>query len=190
VQRIDCPHGVVVVGAASCEPLAEEAEHVARLAPARRREFVAGRAVMRAALGRDVAILPDDRGAPVLPVGFVGSLSHKADLAAAIVAPADGARVGIDLERAEAARQPIERRILTERERAALHGRDIALAFAIKEAIYKAIDPFVRRYVGFTEVELDLVRRTATTALPFTLDIWWCEHAGHWLATARAKQKS
>ena len=27
--------------------------------------------------------------------------------------------------------------------------------FSVKESIYKALDPFVRRYVGFTEVELD-----------------------------------
>ena len=188
MERIDSPHGLVVVGAASCAPLPGEVEHVARLAEPRRREFLAGRAVLRAALGHDVAILADDRGAPVLPAGFVGSISHKADVAAAIVAAAgdDGARVGIDLERAAEPRQPIERRILTAREQAVVHGRDITLAFAIKEAIYKAIDPFVRRYVGFTEVELDLASRAVATALPFAIEIWWCEHAGHWLATARA----
>ncbi|HTR49996.1 MAG TPA: 4'-phosphopantetheinyl transferase superfamily protein [Kofleriaceae bacterium] len=188
MERVDSPHGLVVVGAASCAPLPGEVEHVARLAEPRRREFLAGRAVLRAALGRDVAILPDDRGAPVLPPGFVGSISHKGDVAAAIVAAAagDGAHVGIDLERAVEARQPIERRILTAREQAAVRGREVTLAFAIKEAIYKALDPFVRRYVGFTEVELDLATRVVATALPFAIDIWWCEHAGYWLATARA----
>jgi 4'-phosphopantetheinyl transferase EntD len=64
----------------------------------------------------------------------------------------------------------------------------VTLHFAIKEAIYKAIDPYVRRYVGFTEVELafagDAV--TVTTALPFAIEATWREHAGHWLATARA----
>ena len=146
---------------------------------------------MRAALGmRDVAILPDDRGAPILPAGFVGSLSHKGEHAAALVAPDTGARVGVDLEYARAPRQPIERRILTPREQASIRGRDVTLAFAIKEAIYKAIDPFVRRYVGFTEVEVSLVDHIATTTLPFTLDIWWCELDGLWLATAWATPRS
>jgi 4'-phosphopantetheinyl transferase EntD len=143
--------------------------------------------VLRAALGQDVAILPDDRGAPVLPAGWVGSISHKGELAAAVVTRNTGARVGIDLERAAPPRQAIERRVLGERERAAITGAHITLAFAIKEAIYKAIDPFVRRYVGFTEVELELGEAgvcTVSTALPFRVEAWWREHEGYWLATA------
>jgi len=80
--------------------------------------------------------------------------------------------------------------VLTARELAALTGggRGVTLRFAIKEAIYKAIDPYVRRYVGFTEVELELAGDAVavTTALPFAIEATWREHAGHWLATARA----
>ena len=191
MRRIECPHGTLIVGAGEAAPLPEEQAHVSALSPARRREFAAGRAALRAALGRDVAILPDDRGAPVLPAGFVGSLSHKDGLAAALVAPDAGARVGVDLEHAAPSRQPIERRILTAREQAAITGARITLAFAIKEAIYKAIDPFLRRYVGFTEVDLDLSEGPicrVTTALPVQIEAWWCEHDGHWLATARARR--
>ena len=67
--------------------------------------------------------------------------------------------------------------------------RRVALAFAIKEAIYKAVDPVVRRYVGFTEVELDLEAGRATSALPLDVAFWWTELAAPeplWLATARA----
>src|SRR5258706_15919528 len=140
----------------------------------------------------DIPIARDDRGAPVMPEGWLGSLSHKDHLAAALVAPDDGegARIGVDLEHARAPRQPIERRILNERELARLGDdrREITRCFAIKEAIYKAIDPFVRRYVGFTEVELVLSAAgpcAVTTALPFRIDAWSCECSGLWLATAR-----
>jgi len=190
MQRVACPHGTLVIGSDAGAVHAGEREHVATLAPIRRREFAAGRSALRTALGQEVAILPDDRGAPVLPAGWVGSITHKGELAAALVARDDGARVGVDLEVAVASRMPIERRILGAREQVAIYGARITLAFAIKEAIYKAIDPFVRRYVGFTEVELALGESGAcavTTALPYVVDAWWCERDGHWLATARVK---
>lgn len=109
-------------------------------------------------------------------------------IAVAIAAPH---LVGIDVERAQRPRQPIETRILTPGELARLGDdrRHVALLFAIKEAIYKAIDPVVRRYVAFTEVEVDLATRTVTSALPFDLDVWWTELTEPeplWVATARA----
>jgi 4'-phosphopantetheinyl transferase EntD len=190
VPRIDCPYGTLVIGAELPALHADERAHVATLAPVRQREFMLGRSAMRAALGLDVPILPDDRGAPLLPTGWVGSISHKGDLAGALVAHDEGARVGLDLELAAPSRLPIERRILTARERDSITGAHITLAFSIKEAIYKAIDPYVRRYVGFTEVDLVLGERgicTVTTALPFRIEAWWCEHAGHWVAAVRAR---
>jgi 4'-phosphopantetheinyl transferase EntD len=184
---VDCPHGTIVIGGAAGELHPSERAQVAALPPHRQREFHAGRSVLRAALGLDIAIPTDDRGAPVMPAGWVGSLSHKGYLAAALVAPDSGARVGIDIEHARRSNQPIERHVLGERERAAITGVRVTLAFAIKEAIYKAIDPFVRRYVKFTEVELslgDAGRCEVTTALPFRIEAWWCEHEAYWLATA------
>ena len=167
------PHGSIVIVRGEGEPR------------------VLGRAAMRAALAMPDADIPsDDRGAPCLPAGWLGSISHKQGRAAALVAPDDGAgaRIGIDLEHAVAPRQPIERRILQPRERFS-DRREVSLYFAVKEAIYKAIDPFLRRYVGFTEVEVSLADRRVITELPVDVDIWWCEHDGCWLATARAKKK-
>jgi 4'-phosphopantetheinyl transferase EntD len=173
--RIESPHGTIVL-------LVE---------PAGTPTFDAGRRALREALGEDHEIPRDDRGAPVVPRGH-GSIAHKAGpervIAAAIAAPH---LVGIDIERALAPRQPIETRILTPREQAALGSdrRYVALAFAIKEAIYKAVDPVVRRYVAFTEVELDLDAGRATSQLPLDVTFWWTELATPeplWLATARA----
>jgi enterobactin synthetase component D len=193
-------------GACVIVELSDEDAALARLAPAeqdraralpqlRRREYLAGRTALHLALAQvsgDLGppILSDDRGAPLLPAGWVGSVSHKGVLAAALISPAGDGHVGIDLERATPPRQDIARRILTPREQAGLpdRGRAVTLRFAIKEAIYKAIDPYVRRYVGFTEVELEIAGDAVlvTTALPFAVEATWREHAGHWLATARA----
>jgi enterobactin synthetase component D len=204
-ERIATPHGTVVLlelgeGAAleaalAALPEAERA-HAARLGPARRREFVAGRAALHVALGdaggdREAPILADDRGAPRLLPGWVGSVSHKGGLAAALVAPAGDGWVGVDVELAAPPRADIARRILTPREQARVpdRGRAVTLRFSIKEAIYKAIDPHLRRYVGFTEVELELAGEACTVAhaLPLAIEAAFCEHAGHWLATARAR---
>jgi 4'-phosphopantetheinyl transferase EntD len=143
---------------------AEERVHAATLAPARRRDWVAGRLALRTALAGaglacEAAVLADDRGAPALPAGLCGSISHKRGLAVALVAPGGGARIGVDLEQWAPPRLDLASRVLTDAERAALAGLDeaarglaVVLRFALKEAVYKAIDPLVRRYVGFREV--------------------------------------
>ncbi len=197
-DTLDTPHGrCLIVELDDGGPLVgPEVEIAARLSPVRRREFVAGRTALRSLLGEPVPIVADDRGAPVLPTGWVGSISHKGPRAAAIVAPAGTGFVGVDLEIAAPPRQPIERRILTPREQAVATGREITLRFAIKEAIYKAVDPIVRRYVGFTEVELELAADGGCTVhvldasrLPAFVEAWWQERDGHWLATARARRR-
>lgn len=195
-DRLALLHGACVIvelddpeAALAALPAAEQ-HRAGQLGPVRRREFVAGRTALHLALGAGAPILSDDRGAPILPPGWVGSISHKGALAAALVAPAGQGHLGVDLERAAPPRTDIARRILTPREQAALpdRGRAVTLRFSIKEAIYKAVDPYVRRYVGFTEVELDLTGDAArvTTELPYAIEATWREHAGHWLATARA----
>jgi enterobactin synthetase component D len=204
-ERLTTPHGTCVVvelarddlAAALARLPADEQLHAQALGEIRRRDFVTGRLALHEALGDFGApLLTDDRGAPILPAGWVGSVSHKGAVAAALVAPAGGGWIGIDLELAAPPRQDIARRILTPRELAALaahadRGRAVTLRFSIKEAIYKAVDPHVRRFVGFTEVELDFLddRCAVVSALPLAIEAHWREHAGHWLSTARAHPK-
>jgi 4'-phosphopantetheinyl transferase EntD len=205
IERITTPHGQCVLveiddfdSALAALPPQERA-HAEALAEIRRREMICGRTALHLCLDDFTpAILPDDRGAPQLPPGWVGSVSHKGALAAALVAPASaGGFVGLDLERAAPPKIDIARRILTAREALALpegeleRGRAITLRFAIKEAIYKAIDPYLRRYVGFTEVEVELDGDAVaiTTTLPVTVEASWREHDGYWLATARAVRR-
>jgi phosphopantetheine--protein transferase-like protein len=147
----------------------DEATHARGVPPARRASWVGGRLALRAALSALGAqavgpILATARGAPVLPSGFVGSISHKRDLAVALAAPAEGASsatLGIDVETPRRFRHDISRHVLTPDERAALStlegaARDLEILrrFAAKEAVYKALDPWVRRFVSFQEVAL------------------------------------
>ena len=185
---------------------ADEWAHAVTLAGPRRRDFVAGRLVLRALLhGGAPALLPDDRGAPRLPPGWVGSVSHKRGRAAAAVAPDDGWSLGVDLEDARPPRLDLGPRVLTPRELAALtaaeldpvgYGRAVTRAFSIKEAVYKAIDPLVRRYVGFREVELIVGADGGVGVVTVDprlagLDIraTWREHDASWVCTARARRR-
>ena len=198
-ERLALAHGACVIvelgdldaALGRLDPVEQRRAH--ELSAIRRRDFVAGRSALHLALASAAPILSDDRGAPILPAGWVGSLSHKGPRAAALVAPAGDGHVGIDLELAAPPGHDIAPRILTARELAALpdRGRAVTLRFAIKEAIYKALDPYLRRYISFLEAELDFAGDAVavTTALPFTVDATWREHAGHWLATARALPK-
>jgi len=172
----------------------DEAAYAQLLAPARRVGFVGGRVALRAALAalgaRDVGpILATARGAPALPAGFVGSVSHKREVAVAIVAAADDpprTTVGIDVEIPRVFRYDISDRVLTPGERATLgalaepaRAAELLFRFAAKEAIYKALDPWVRRFVAFHEAEIATTPdggRAATLALargegPFSVSL-------------------
>ncbi|HET7504481.1 MAG TPA: 4'-phosphopantetheinyl transferase superfamily protein [Kofleriaceae bacterium] len=200
-ERLALAHGACVLieladpdaALAALDP-AEQA-HAHTLGAPRRRDYVAGRTALHLALGSPAPILSDRRGAPIVPDGWVGSVSHKDALAAALVAPAGHGHIGVDLERAAPPRVDIAPRILTPRELAQLpdRGRAVTLRFAIKEAIYKAIDPYVQRYVGFLEVELELDPASdavqVRSELALAIEATWREHAGHWLATARAERR-
>jgi 4'-phosphopantetheinyl transferase EntD len=171
-----------------------EREAAERMSGIRRRELIAGRTAMHAILDGDHAILSNDRGAPIVPAGLTGSISHKLDRAAALLADASAGHVGVDLEGTTPGKLDISSKILTAREQR-VAGAELLRVFAIKEAIYKAIDPMVRRYVGFKEVELVVgeagavdVRVVDPNKLPVVVEAWWTAHEGHWLATARARR--
>jgi 4'-phosphopantetheinyl transferase EntD len=145
----------------------DEAAFAHALPEARRTGWIGGRAALRAALeaaGIEApdAILATPRGAPLLPPGAVGSLSHKRTIAVALVARAGTppAALGIDVEEIRPLRTDIAPRVLTPDELADLPAdgpaRDAAvlLRFSAKEAIYKALDPWVQRFVAFDEASL------------------------------------
>jgi enterobactin synthetase component D len=228
--RIDLPHGRCVgvripasgeqdsllMHAPGLTGLAEEERvFLEALSPARKPTWLAGRIALHEAL-RDLgieagAILSDQRGAPALPDGATGSISHKSTLAVALAARRrEGHCVGVDLEPVPALppsstspgwdnRPDISSRVMTPEELASLattpeplRRRQVVLHFSVKEAIYKALGPLVGRYISFQEARIvvradgavDVILALAKHEGPFTVEARWSEIAGHLLTTA------
>lgn len=169
------------------------------LPEARRAGWVGGRIALRAALAAvgveaPEPMLSSPRGAPLLPSGTVGSVSHKRQIAVALCARAADPRatVGIDVEALRPLRADIAPRVLTPDELGGIPAggpeRDAAvlLRFSAKEAIYKALNPWVQRFVAFHEAT---VARAADGALtgrlalaggegPFAVELHHAQVAG------------
>lgn len=150
-------------------PHASERALVAWAAPARRREFLAGRACAHAALraiGREEG-LAVGRGVmrePLWPAGVVGSISHAGGLAGAVVArTADAWGLGLDIERLE---PPLDAAL----ERIVLGPRELSrpacghplgpyrskIAFSAKECVHKCLFPRTRRPLEPDDVVIDV----------------------------------
>lgn len=203
------PEAVGVVEAlAERALLPEERAHAATLGAVRRRTWMGGRIALRQALVREgidaPPVLADGRGAPALPPGVAGSISHKEDMAVAIVAREPSAKLGVDIERDAPGKLDISRKVLTDEELAELarlgsaeRAREVLLRFSAKEAIYKALDPFVQRYVAFREVALTLRADGTSVVTPrlpaaegaFAIDARWMRRDGAILTTARVEKR-
>ncbi|MEM1159333.1 MAG: 4'-phosphopantetheinyl transferase superfamily protein [Pseudomonadota bacterium] len=155
--------------AALAPPLPPEEDRATRrMVDKRRREFAAGRAAARAAmaeLGLPPAAIPmgDDR-APCWPVGCLGSISHSAGAAVAIVTRQGGVRsLGLDIEADTDLDPRLWPEILTPSEAdwiaqrpAPERGRLAKQVFSAKEAVYKAQYPLTGARFGFDAVSLRL----------------------------------
>jgi 4'-phosphopantetheinyl transferase EntD len=113
-------------------------------------------------------------GAPVWPVGIVGSLAH--DETFAVAAIADARRflaLGIDVEPAVALPPELIDMVATptERSRLPLGLLQSRAVFVLKEAVYKAVSPLDGVFLEFSDVELDLETGTASTRTGWNLRI-------------------
>lgn len=153
----------------------DESKHARDLAGFRQIDWVGGRLALRSAMrgigrGRE-AVLADEHGAPTAPADVSASISHKRGLAVAIAARARHGRIGIDLEDLSPPRPGIADRVLRPEELEAVASlppenqwTEVVLRFSFKEAIYKALNPELRRYIGFYEAQV-------TPDLDMTADI-------------------
>lgn len=190
VVVVDVPDHRSLAERLSLLPAAEQALCTS-WAPRRQATFAAGRAALRTALVL-AGVVPtvddvgpvgrDDRGAPVLPPlphPVRVSLTHKDTIAAALVDVGDVAvatTMGLDLElddgRDRKSTDKLAAQVLLPDELAALDDdddrrrRQLFERFSLKEALYKGLDPFVRRYVGFLEVGVVVDHQRATFTLP------------------------
>jgi 4'-phosphopantetheinyl transferase EntD len=151
-----------------------EAATIAAAAPRRIAEFSTGRWLAREAmiaLGLDPGpVTRTEARAPRWPAVCIGSITHGRDLAAAAVARRDALRgVGIDLEEASRVGPELHPKVFTARERAELDARPAnrtlegTLRFSAKEAVYKAVNPQIGRFIGFREVEVVVDEQSPAT---------------------------
>lgn len=131
-------------------------------------EYLAGRLCARHALWQltghaSVPAVGEDR-APQWPAGIVGSITHSAGHAAALVAHANNWRgLGMDLERllSPERSQRLAGEILTSHELLrlqqldpALHPWLISLTFSAKESLFKALYPLVGQRFYFQDAQV------------------------------------
>jgi 4'-phosphopantetheinyl transferase EntD len=165
------PAGVVVVEATQqewdAELLPEEARQVARAVGRRRREYAAGRACARRALGRlglpAGPLLSGGDSAPLWPEGAVGSITHCPGYCAAAVARRGAVRaIGIDAEVNAPLPDGVADLVCTGTElawTAATPQRGThwqTLIFSAKESVYKAWQPLTGEWLGHRDAELSI----------------------------------
>ncbi len=122
-------------------------------------EYSSGRRVAHKALsiaiGESLPILIDQRR-PVWPKGWVGSISHTKNKAAAVLGrECDYAGIGIDLALQNSVTERIAERITTPSERTTLTADLATQIFSAKEAVYKAVNPISREFLGMRDVEIE-----------------------------------
>lgn len=126
--------------------------------------FRLGRAAARRALG-ELGFAPQpipraEDGRPLWPAKVVGAITHTEDIAAAAVGHAsDFTGIGLDLESLGRQVSPdVARRICSEQELTWVRQQDpdqrILMVFAAKEAIFKALYPINRVFLGFADAEV------------------------------------
>ncbi|KAL1508613.1 hypothetical protein AB1Y20_004710 [Prymnesium parvum] len=198
---------------AEAELHADEARHMRSLPLAQRVLFAGSRVAMRRArhgLARALPVLPDALGAPAMPAGWHGSISHTQGLAAALAcgraAREGGGRrrrgIGIDVESTSRSISPrVPRRCLAADERESL-GRvnhldaraDALLRFSLKEALYKATHPLVRASIPWHSVtvwpaadggcRVDASTLEKSLQVRLQLEAQWEEREGFFVSTA------
>ncbi len=129
---------------------------------------------------------------PVWPEHAAGSITHSRKIAAA-VASTHFNSVGVDVEETTPVERKLYPRLFTGAEQQLLAncGFDAAaLLFSAKEAGYKAIYPLNRRFISFTEAEVQLDTRAGTFRINYMGEYapnkllnkgrgYWYRHNGH-----------
>lgn len=148
----------------------------------RRIDFAGGRVALRqacAAMGvtavGEVDLLADVDGVPALPSGVSGSISHSGCYAIALVGWAADGALGIDVETRSDHLANCMSYVLTKHELNAITGMlpaaqlaQCAWCFSLKESLYKAVFPRLRRHVDFAEAAVDLPIEVSELSAPFS----------------------
>ncbi len=143
----------------------------------RREEFITARRcaqlAMRKANLTGLPVLRANNRSPQWPFSMIGSITHGAGYAAAILCRQGSGLLGIGMDMEDLSREiksNICRQILTELEiQKWLKGREtvnseVKTIFSIKEAIYKCFFPISELYLGFKDAEVDEISDTGFIA--------------------------
>ena len=137
-------------------------EHILRSVMSRRAEYLAGRVISKIALEQlNSTILQVGRGehrSPIWPTGMVGSISHDNDSAICVVKRKSQVQsIGLDIEPiiSDQIIEDIKTQIVSEKEYELIELSPInnqvgfTIIYSAKEALFKAIYPFVKKYLNF-----------------------------------------
>lgn len=151
------------------ELLPEEQGLVSQAVDSRKGEFgdarwCAHQALRELGVETEEAILRGERGMPLWPEGFTGSMTHTEGFRAAVAAPTRHVlSIGLDAEPADRLPEEVVGEIARPRELATIEklradGIDCAdrIVFCAKEATYKCWFPMTRRWLDFGEAEIDI----------------------------------
>ena len=181
VHVVQCPPPVVVGTGdffADHECLREELDSLPTSVSAEKKSvFIGGRVAIRRAMQQTPAsslwktfpIIKNAVGAPILPPTWIGSISHKDNIAIAATRhfpPPNHTmmmgHLGVDIEhKSHRIANKFSKKLLLPSEQETLGKinplsvvEDAMLRFSFKESIYKALNPFIPRYIGFLEAEV------------------------------------
>ena len=151
----------------------DELVTAAKMSSRRRAEWVGGRICLFSALNElglfahctapatRASILVALNGAPIIPEGGVGSLSHKARVIVCLAGVDHGHRIGIDLEFIVGSEEQLASRVLTPSElksveevAPSMRAKAVAIHFSLKESIYKALPMEQQPIVDFHDIEI------------------------------------
>lgn len=129
---------------------------------------------------------------PLVPPGVTASISHKNDLAIALVARSQHGLVGIDLEGDGRNRMTIASKVCRPEELAEVEALPeperwpaVMTRFAVKEAVYKAVYPIVRHFFGFQAARVAVPSGEVTLLLPPEDPAVQTETEVRWLSNER-----
>jgi len=155
-------------------PLARSVDQVRRASGAAR---IVARDLMARFGARPQPVIKSASGAPVWPAGLMGSLAHSRQVAvAALARHGDFAGIGVDVEPAEPIDADLVRMVATATERHAIADDPLQcrVLFAVKEAVYKCVNPLDGLFLEHHDVEADLHAGLAATRTGRTVHFRTC----------------
>ena len=155
-------------------PLASSVDKVRRASGAAR---IVARDLMTRFGATQQPVIRSASGAPIWPAGLMGSLAHSRQVAvAALARRGDFAGIGIDVEPAEPIDADLVRIVATATERHSIADDPLQcrVLFAVKEAVYKSVNPIDGQFLEHHDVEVNLPDGTATTRTGRTVRFRYC----------------